>query len=94
MLPDDIDCFMIPHSSEREFVSSDPSIKIINSLLPLPLLASQLTLNMSREALKTALQSSFELCGWDGIVPVSRFAHEGIVVQVGNVVGKIRLSNE
>ena len=94
ILPDDIDCILVSHSTEQDGVSSDPSIKIVNPSLSLSSLASRLTPNIPREALKTALQSSFESCGWDGIAPASGFAHEGIVVQVGNVVGKIRLSNE
>jgi len=94
ILPDEIDCVFFPHAKYTEFLSSDPKIRIQSPTLELPSLAVHLTPNMPREAFKTALQSSFESSGWDGIAPASGLAHEGLVVQVGNVVGKIRLSYE
>jgi hypothetical protein len=88
-IPNHFECILVPHSRFPSFESD--SLKVIDPTLSLDV-ANHVTSNMPREALKTALQSSFERCEWDGIVPAPGFKHEGIVVTVSDVVGKIALS--
>lgn len=83
-----LDCILVPHTGFPSFEAD--SLKVIDPTVSLDV-ANHVTPNMPREALKTALQSSFERCEWDGIAPAFGHKHEGIVVCVGNVVGKVTL---
>lgn len=88
-IPSHFDCILVPHSGFPLFGAG--SLKVIDPTTSFDV-SQFVTSNMPREALKTALQSSFEQCGWDGIVPAFGRQHEGIIVMVGDVVGKIALS--
>jgi len=88
-IPSHLDCILVPHSGFPSFEAD--SLKVIDPTVSLDV-SQYMTPNMPREALKIALQSSFDRCEWDGIVPAPGFKHEGIIVRVGDVVGKVALS--